>query len=66
MPLKYLSNFRRTIEMTLVNCEINLIINWQANFVVSDGSRETTFAIAYIKLYIPADTLSTQDNTKLL
>ena len=26
VPLKYLSNFWRTLEMPLVNCEINLIL----------------------------------------
>ena len=28
VPLKYLSNFWRTYEMTLINCEINLIVTW--------------------------------------
>ena len=28
VPLKYLSNFWRTLEMPLVNCEINLILVW--------------------------------------
>ena len=28
VPLKYLSNFWRTLEMPLINCEINLILNW--------------------------------------
>ena len=27
VPLKYLSNFWRTLEMALINCEINLILN---------------------------------------
>ena len=26
--LKYLSNFWRTLEMSLINCEINLILTW--------------------------------------
>ena len=26
LPLKYLGNFRRTLEMLLINCEINLIL----------------------------------------
>ena len=29
--LKYLSNFWRTLEMPLVNCEVNLILTWSAN-----------------------------------
>ena len=28
VPLKYLSNFWRTLEMPLINCEINLILTW--------------------------------------
>ena len=27
-PIKYLSNFRRTLEMPLINCEVNLILTW--------------------------------------
>ena len=26
VPLKYLSNFWRTLEMSLINCEINLVL----------------------------------------
>ena len=29
--LKYLSNFWRTLEMALINCEINLILTWSTN-----------------------------------
>ena len=34
VPLKYLSNFWRTLEMPLINCEIELILTWSANFVI--------------------------------
>ena len=34
VPLKYLSNFWRTLEMPLVNCEIELILDWSANCVI--------------------------------
>ena len=34
VPLKYLSNFWRTLEMGLINCEIKLILNFSANFVI--------------------------------
>ena len=30
VPLKYLSNFRRTLEIPLINCEINLTLTWFA------------------------------------
>ena len=28
VPLKYLSNFWRTLEMRLINCEVNVILTW--------------------------------------
>ena len=28
VPLKYLSNFWTTLEMSLINCEVNLILTW--------------------------------------
>ena len=34
VPLKYLSNFWRTLEMPLINCEVNLILIWSANCVI--------------------------------
>ena len=30
VPVKYLSNFRRTLEMPLINCEVNLILTWSS------------------------------------
>ena len=35
VPLKYLSNFCRTLNMPLINCEINLILTWSENFVLT-------------------------------
>ena len=34
VPWKYLSNFWRTLEMPLVNCEIELILAWSRNCVI--------------------------------
>ena len=34
VPLKYLSNFWSTLEMSLINCEINLNLNWSRNHVI--------------------------------
>ena len=34
VPLKYLSDFWRTLEMHLINCEINLILTWSTNCVI--------------------------------
>ena len=64
VPLKYLSNFWRTLEMPLINCEVNLFLTWSPTSVISSG--ETKFKITETKLYVPAVTLSTQDNAKLL
>ena len=34
VSLKYLSNFWRTLEIALINCEVNLILTWSANCVI--------------------------------
>ena len=36
VPLKYLSNFWRTLEMPLINCEINLILTWSRKIVITE------------------------------
>ena len=36
VPLKYFSNFWRTLEMPLTDCKINLILTWSDNYVLSD------------------------------
>ena len=68
VSLKYLSNFWRTLEMPLIDCEINLIVTWFANCVISNAgaNQATTFAITDTKRYVPVVTLSIQDNAKLL
>ena len=69
VPLKYLSNFWRTLEMPLINCEIELILTWSENCVIiytDIVNQNPTFTITETNLYIPVVTLSTQDNTKIL
>ena len=69
VPLKYLSNFRKTLEMPLFNCEVNLILTWSANCVIVSTdvvNQNATFTITETKFYVPTVTLSTQDNAKLL
>ena len=69
VPLKYLSNFWRTLEMPLINCEIELILDWSANCVIiytNVADQVPTFTITEANLYVPVVTLSTQDNAKLL
>ena len=34
VPLKYSSNLWRTLEMLLINCEVNLTLTWSANCVI--------------------------------
>ena len=69
VPLKYLSNFWRTLEMPLINCEVNLILTWSSTCVLISTNipnQNATFAITDTKLYVPVVTLSTQENTKFL
>ena len=69
VPLKYLSNFWRTLEMPLINCEVELILAWSADCVIiyTDAANQVaTFTITEINLYLLVVTLSTQDNAKLL
>ena len=68
VPLKYLNNFWTTLEIPLINCEINLILTWSANCVISNvaANQATTFTISDTKLHVSVVTLSTDDNAKLL
>ena len=66
VPFKYLSNFWRTLEMPLINCEVNLILTWSKDCVITNSTGKGKFAITETKLYVQIVTLSTQDNAKLL
>ena len=66
VPLKYLSNVWRTLEMSLINCEISLILTWYANCVISSSAQATTFARNDTNLYVPVITLSIDHNAKLM
>ena len=66
VPLKYLSNFWRTLEMPLINCEANLILRWSKDCVITNSTGKGKFAITETKLRVPVVTLSTKDNEKLL
>ena len=66
VPLKYLSNFWRTLEMPLINCEVNLILTSSKDCVISSATEETKFAITETKLYVSVVTLSSEDNAQLL
>ena len=66
VPLKYFSNFWRTLAMPLINCEINLILTWPKNCVISSAIGKTKFKITDTKSFLKVVTLSTQENAKLL
>ena len=55
--------------MPLINCEVNLILNWSANCVIvytNIANQNAMFTITETKLHVPVVTLSIEDNTKLL
>ena len=62
VPLKYLSNFFRSLEMPLINCKIKLNLTWKKECVLSTGAGEVVFIINDTKLYVPVVTLSKEDN----
>ena len=66
VPFKYLSNFWKNLEMLLINCQINIDLNWSEKCVVvaSNADQITTFSITDTKLFVQVVTLSTQDNAK--
>ena len=69
VPLKYLRNFRRTLEMSLNNCEVELIMTWSADCVIIStnvANQNPAFTITETNLSVSVVTLSTQDNAKLL
>ena len=75
VPLKYLSNFWRSLEMPLINCKVELSLEWIENCVLTlasigvdanaTGADSTTVEITDAKLYVPIVTLSAEDNAKL-
>ena len=69
VPLKYLSNFRGTLEMPSINCEINLILTWSEIYVIvstANADQAAIFSICDTNSYVPVVTLSSDDNTKPL
>ena len=64
VPLKYLSNFWRSLEMPLINCKVELSLKWYERCLLTTANT-ATFTITDAKLYVPIVTLRTEDNTKL-
>ena len=76
IPLKYLSNFWRSLEMPLINFKVELLLTWGEKCILFGGDKKNagavqnavtaaTFKITDAKLYLPVVTLSTEDNVKL-
>ena len=63
VPLKYLSNFWRSLEMPLINCKVELSLKWYERWLLTVANT-TTFEITNAKLYVPIVTLSI-DHSKL-
>ena len=82
IPLKYLGNFSRAVNIPLISCEVFLELKWNKNCVITSLERKqvdagptivrdnaptgATLAINDCKLYIPVVTLSKEDEVKLL
>ena len=79
IPLKYLGNFWRALNIPLISCEVSLELKWNKNCVITSIQREinldggntealtdATLTIKDCKLYIPVATLSKDDEIKVL
>ena len=79
IPLKYLGNFWRALNMPLISCELSLELKWDKNCIITslqqgvnlDGGNtaaptDAALAINDCKLYVPVVTLSKNDEIKLL
>ena len=72
IPLKHLSNFWRSLDIPLINCEVELILTWTKNCVLADMTAANNpptgleFQTTDTKLYVPVVTLSKENGIKLL
>ena len=62
VPLKYLSNFFRSLEMPLINCKTKLNLTWKKECVLSTADDDAVFIINDTKLYIPVVILLKEDD----
>ena len=74
IPLKYLGNFWRALDIPLISCEVSLELKWNKNCIITSQQigvnlavpTNATLAINDCKLYILVVTLSKDDEIKLL
>ena len=64
VPLKYLSNFWRSLKMSLINCKVALSLKWYERCLLT-GATTATFTITDAKIYVPIVALSIEGNSKL-
>ena len=65
LPLKYLRDFWRSLEMPLINCKIHLELNWIEDCILSSAGDSAKLKITDAKLHVPIVTLSTKDYVNL-
>ena len=65
VPLKYLINFWRSLEIPLIICKVELSLTWNENCILTSLAGNSTFTMIDAKLYVPVVTFSTEDNAKL-
>ena len=69
VPLNYLSNFWRTLALSLIYCEINILLTWSLEFILVTGTaidQKLKFTITDAKCYVAVETSSAQYTEKLL
>ena len=52
VPLKYLSNFWRSLEMPLINCKVYLELNWIEDCILFNAGNTAKFTITDNKLHV--------------
>ena len=72
IPLKHLNNFWRSLNILLINCEVELILTWTKSCALADMTVANNpptgleFQITDKKLYVPVVTLSKENDIKVL
>ena len=65
VPLKYINNFFRNLELPLINTKLFIQLNWTKYSVLCNQNQNSTFQITKCELYILIVTLNTENNNKL-
>ena len=65
VPLKYVSNFFRSLELSLIKTKLYMEVNWTKYSVLSSINLNSIFQITKGELYILVLTLNTENHNKL-